>query len=82
LRYLIIGDIFFTMITLDMNDPSTFVFKISRNKYINKINLRSIIVNSCLNMNINYTKIHQKILIGLRIINIIERRQIRILDSE
>ena len=82
LRYLIIGDIFFTMITLDMNDPSSFVFKTSRTKYINKITLRSYILDNCLNKYINYVKIHQKILIGLRIIDVIDRKQVKMFDTE
>lgn len=81
-RFLIIGDFLFSMTSLDIKDPYNIILKTSRNDYINKILIRAE-VNTIFNCDFNkYTKIHKKLLIGLRKYGIIEKHVIKILSSD
>jgi hypothetical protein len=81
LRLLILGDFLFSMTSQELSDPANMLFKTTRNEYLSKIRFRSVI-NFYLNCDFDYLKIHKKLLIGLRINNIIERSEIRTLSGD
>jgi hypothetical protein len=41
LRFLVIGDFMFSLISFDLTDPAELIFKISRDSYLSKIELRA-----------------------------------------
>ena len=77
LRHLLMGDFLFSMVSVDLTDKSHIIFKTSRNDYIAKISFRATI-NFFLGYNYHdYILWHRKLLIGLRINNILEKTCIR-----
>ena len=77
MRYLVMGDFLFSMTSKELSDPSNLIFKTNRNDYINKIKLRSTI-NSLIGFESDtYILLHKKLIIGLRINDILERKEIR-----
>ena len=80
-RYLILGDFFFSMRSLDLKDASEIIFKTTRSEYIERIRLRSLINNLFINDMSKYIKLHKKLLIGLRLNNSIQRTIIRSFDN-
>src|ERR1017187_3866669 len=77
IRFLVFCDFLFSMTSYGLSDPSEILFKINRNEYINKIKLRAII-NEAFNCDYHkYIIIHKKLLIALRLENIVKRTQIR-----
>jgi len=77
LRHLIFGDFIFALISVELRDPSSLAFKITRHKYMYSCKLRENIFKYITNSTINYIKIHQKLLIGLRANNLIKKSEIR-----
>lgn len=78
-KFLILSDFLFSMISYDLSDPANLIFKTTRNDYINRIKLRSIL-NTYLNYNSEqYLIMHKKLLIGLRVNKIIQKTEIRTL---
>jgi hypothetical protein len=78
LRFLIIGDLLFSLLINNNYDPYESIFKISRNEYLKRIRLRSLINTT---FDLDYYKcilIHQKILIGLRTKGITSRSIVRV----
>jgi hypothetical protein len=60
-----------------LSDPSNLVLKASRSDYLNKIRFRSIINNLIGFRRDEYVLLHQKLIIGLRINNVLKRTEIR-----
>lgn len=74
IRYLIMGDLLFTISIYKANEPTNLIFKISRNEYIYLIEERSKI-NKIFGID-NYVKIHQKLLAALDHYNLIKKELI------
>lgn len=77
LRHLIFGDFIFALITIEFSDPSSLGFKTTRHKYMHSCKTRENILKCMTNSTINYIRIHQKLLIGLRSINLIKKSEVR-----
>ena len=81
IRFLMIGDFLFSLTSNDLSDPAEFVMKTTRNAYITRIRLRAII-NTLYGCDYEtYIIIHQKLLIGLRIEDIIKRNTMRSVEN-
>jgi hypothetical protein len=81
-RFLVIGDFLFIMTQFNINNPSSFIFKITRDEYIRNLRIRAEL-NAELGFDYNnYIKMHKKLLIGLRQEKIIERTIIRRFKNE
>ena len=72
-RYLIIGDFLFAFQCNDRSDPANIIFKASRSDYIRSIELRASINNNLGIDKQQYILFHKKLLIGLRISNILKK---------
>jgi len=77
MRFLVMGDFLFSMTSKELSDPSNLVLKASRSDYLNKIRFRSIINNLIGFRRDEYVLLHQKLIIGLRINNVLKRTEIR-----
>jgi hypothetical protein len=70
------------MTQFNINNPSSFIFKITRDEYIRNLRIRAEL-NAELGFDYNnYIKMHKKLLIGLRQEKIIERTIIRRFKNE
>jgi hypothetical protein len=70
------------MSSFDAKDPANIIFKTTRNDYLNNIRLRC-----CINMKFEcdpfkYLTLHKKLLIGLRLSNILRKAEIRIKNAD
>ena len=81
LRFLIIGDLFFSVFSNTLSDPCELIYKVSRNDYIQRIRLRAAIniVFGC--GYYKYINIHQTLLIDLRLNKITEKVIVRIKNN-
>ena len=81
LRFLIVGDLFFSIFSNTLSDPCELIYKVSRNDYIQRIRLRAAIniVFGC--DYYKYINIHQTLLIGLRLNKIAEKVIVRIKNN-
>ena len=76
-RYLIVGDFLFAFTPNDLRDPANIIFKTTRKNYLENICLRSFINESFGFNSDKYLLFHKKLLIGLRLLKILERIQIK-----
>ena len=77
IEFLILIDFLFSMTSVDFRDPANIFFKTTRNEYLQKISLRAAI-NIYFNCDyLTYITIHKKLLIGLRLKNILIKTEIR-----
>jgi hypothetical protein len=82
LRFLTIGDFLFTITSLRVSNPESFIFKISRNDYFQELEKR-IYVNKIFNYDAKfYRDIHRKLLLGLRRDEIIIKEELRIFSKK
>ena len=82
IRFLIMGDFLSSLCSNEVIDPAEIILKTTRNAYFSRINLRASIN---LTFNYDYEKyilIHQKLLIGLRLKNILLRNIIRTKEGD
>lgn len=81
-RFLVMSDFLFSMTSYELSDPSNIILKTSRSSYIENIKIRAKI-NKCIGLDSErYILIHKKLLIGLRITNILKRTKIRKLEND
>jgi hypothetical protein len=77
LRFLILGDFLFSISSCDMRDPADLVLKTTRDFYFSRIERRARL-NETLNCEFDkYIVLHQKLLIGLRLIERVKRSVVR-----
>lgn len=77
LRFLMIGDLLFSLKSGNLCDPGEIILKTTRNDYLNKIKIRSILNEEMCGDWSGYHKSHQKLLIGLRLCGLLTRNIIR-----
>jgi hypothetical protein len=81
-RFLVIGDFLHSLHSAELSDPAEIILKTSRSAYLGRIKLRSFI-NAVFGYGIeNYMVIHQKLLIGLRISNILSKSMVRVKSTK
>lgn len=77
MRYIIFGDLMFSFVLMDIYDPASLIFKLSRAEYLKGIDLRSEI-NIIFECDIdNYKLIHQKLIMELTSVGLIVRNQVK-----
>ena len=77
IRFIVISDFLFSMISFNLYDPLVLLINISRGVYIGKIRSRAAI-NTIFGVDYEtYIHIHKKLLIGLRVRGILEKSSIR-----
>lgn len=82
LRFLVIGDFLFSMTSYDFADPANLIYKTSRNSYIEKIKVRSML-NEYLGYDpYDYIDLHKKLLIGLNDNSCIKKTVIKSKSNE
>lgn len=81
--HLVFADFIFSMTSNNVMDPSELIFQTTRDRYFSRIRFRSLI--NYMVFGIDYVKylnnIHKKLLIGLRVTSIINRKVIRNKDK-
>jgi hypothetical protein len=78
---LILTDFLFSITSYGMKDPANLIFKTTRSDYINNIRLRAIINSTFGYEPLNYINIHRKLIIALKVKEIIKKYDIRILEN-
>jgi hypothetical protein len=74
---LILGDFLFSLVGKELRDPANIILKTTRNDYIKRIQLRSVI-NRIMGYNeLDYIKLHKKLLVALRKKEIIVKNEIK-----
>jgi hypothetical protein len=81
IRFIVLGDFLFSIMDYNRNNPTSFIYKISRGEYISKIMLRAN-VNMVLGHDFfKYIHLHKVLLVGFRKEGIVERNFIRRFDK-
>lgn len=82
MRFLVMSDLLFSMTSKELSDPSHLVLKTSRSDYLNKIRFRCTINNLIGFEWDKYMLLHKKLIIGLRVSNVLKRTEVRTLKDD